>query len=59
MEKGSSLTLDKVRTMLCERFESIDYDQAKEDVTPFISDKSRLDLWSKEFFVEITKGLRA
>ena len=59
LEKGSSLTLDKVRTMLCERFESIDYDQAKEDVTPFISDKSRLDLWSKEFFVEITKGLRA
>ena len=58
LEKGSSLTLDKVRSMLCERFESIDYDQAKEDVTPFISDKSRLDLWSKEFFVEITKGLR-
>lgn len=33
-------------------------EQAKLDVIPFIKDKSKLDLWSAEFFAEITKGLR-
>ena len=31
----------------------------KQDVLPFIKDKSKLDLWSKEFFIEITKQLQA
>lgn len=39
----------------------IDFEQAKldvMDVIPFIKDKTKLDLWSAEFFVDITKGLR-
>ena len=53
------LTIEKLKTMLNERFENINYNQAKEDVLPFIKDKSKLDLWSKEFFIEITKNLQA
>lgn len=45
--------------LLNERFAAIDYKQAKEDVVPFIKDKHRLDIWSVEFFTEITKGLNA
>ena len=36
----------------------MDFAQAKEDVLPFVKDKSKLDLWSKEFFIEITKTLQ-
>lgn len=32
--------------------------QAKLDVMPFIKDKTKLDLWRAEFFVDITKGLK-
>lgn len=45
--------------LLNKRFSQIDYKQAKEDVVPFIKDKNKLDIWSVEFFTEITKGLNA
>ncbi|WP_298059061.1 hypothetical protein [uncultured Catenibacterium sp.] len=43
--------------MLIERFNEIDFEQAKEDVIPFIKDPSVLDIWSKEFFIAITDQL--
>lgn len=52
-----NLTIENLRTLLNERFNNIDFEQAREDVYPFIKDKSKLDLWSKEFFIEITKQL--
>lgn len=50
-------TLDEVKKMLVERFESIDYEQAKQDVEPFIRDTNSLMLWSPDFFRQITNGL--
>ena len=49
---------DEIKKMLCDRFDAIDYKQAKEDVAPFIRDISVLDVWSAEFFKQITKGLK-
>lgn len=48
------MTIDKLKTLLCERFETIDFAEAKNDVSKFISDQRKLDLWSPEFFVSIT-----
>ena len=53
------LTIDNLKALLNERFESLDMEQAKQDVLPFIKDKTKLDLWSKEFFIEITKKLQS
>ncbi len=52
------LTIENLRGLLNERFSNIDFNQAKEDVFPFIRDKSKLDLWCREFFIEITKNLQ-
>ncbi len=52
------LTIDNLKSLLNERFSNMDFAQAKQDVFPFIKDKSKLDLWSKEFFIEITKKLQ-
>lgn len=52
------LTVENLKTLLNERFSNMDFAQAKEDVLPFVKDKSKLDLWSKEFFIEITKTLQ-
>lgn len=52
------LTRESLIEILNERFEEIDYEQAKSDVLPFIKDKAKLDLWSAEFFKDITAGLR-
>lgn len=49
--------LSEIRQMLCDRFESINFSQAKQDVEPFIHDTSVLNIWSADFFKQITEGL--
>lgn len=55
-ESGCSLT--DVKGMLCEKFQNIDYEQAKQDVVPFIRDHTSLALWSADFFMQITELLQ-
>lgn len=47
-----------IKDILYDRFADIDYEQAKEDVLPFIKDSSSLKLWNREFFRQITGGLK-
>ena len=42
--------------ILREKFSKIDYEQAKQDVLPFIKDSNKLEMWSEEFFVNITES---
>ena len=58
IESNFNLTRESLIEILNKRFAEIDFEQAKLDVIPFIKDKIKLDLWSAEFFVDITKGLR-
>ena len=52
------LTLDGLKQLLCERFAEIDFEQAKADVLPFIKDTVILNIWSTDFFQQITGDLR-
>lgn len=47
------VSINDVKRMLKERFEQIDFQQAKSDVEPFIKDAHALDMWTKEFFESI------
>ena len=57
-----SLFAGKIHAVICRgwqsRFDSIDFLQARKDVEPFIRDTSVLDIWSSEFFKQITEGLK-
>ena len=55
IDEDYDLTIDNLKHLLNQRFDNMDFNQAKEDVLPFIKDKSKLDLWSRELFKEITK----
>lgn len=57
MQREDSCTLDDVKRMLDERFETISFAQARQDVEPFIRDTSALDIWSADFFRQITEKL--
>ena len=48
----------KIKRMLCERFDAIDFARARQEVEPFIRDRSSLNLWSTDFFKQITEKLR-
>lgn len=50
-------SLDEIRQMLFKRFDSIDFEQAKNDVEPFIQDSSVLSVWNADFFKQITNDL--
>lgn len=57
IDKETKLDNDDVKRILVDRFNEIDFEAAKNDVVPFIKDTNVLDIWSKEFFVDITTNL--
>ena len=58
-DEGKAFSVDDAKHLLYERFETIDYQQAKADVVPFLKNTASLDMWSADFFKQITEGLRS
>ena len=58
INENYDLTIENLKTFLNKRFENLNFKQAKEDVLPFVKDKSKLDLWNKDFFISITENLK-
>ena len=59
IDEKYDLNIDNLKILLNQKFESLDFNEAKKDVLPFIKDKAKIDLWNKDFFKEITKTLEA
>jgi len=56
--ESDSFSIADAGRLLRERFESIDYSQAKSDVLPFLKDSASLNMWSADFFKQITENLQ-
>ncbi|WP_295092403.1 nucleotidyl transferase AbiEii/AbiGii toxin family protein [Ruminococcus sp.] len=54
----NDFNIDDAKKLLCSRFDTIDFEQAKDDVRPFIKDTGSLDLWCADFFKQITNELK-
>lgn len=52
-----SLNEIKLRDLLGEKITSVDWQQAKDDVAPFLYDLKALDVWSDQFFQDLTSHL--
>jgi len=59
IDEQTNCPLDEIKQRLYERFDTIDFKQAKADVEPFIRDTMMLNIWSADFFKQITDGLQA
>jgi len=57
IEEGVILGEETLKKMLCERFDSIDFNDAKEDVADFLKNRAVLDVWSADYFKQLTEGL--
>ena len=55
--ENDACELEDEKKMLMNKFDTIDYKQAREDVIPFIKDPSKMSLWSADFFQQITENL--
>ncbi len=58
INKNEIFNIEVVKRLLTNKFNEINYDEAKEDVKPFIKNVDDLNLWCKEFFVNITDKLQ-
>ncbi|MEQ1843678.1 MAG: nucleotidyl transferase AbiEii/AbiGii toxin family protein, partial [Verrucomicrobiales bacterium] len=58
-QAGLPLDLARLKDLLRKRFETVDFDQAKDDVRPFVRDPDELALWSREFFDGLTDRIKA
>ena len=47
-----------LREQLKERFANIRFDQAKEDIEPFLKDPREVSLWSQGFFMDLIPLIR-
>ena len=59
IEENHILTLEEVKELLFNKFDSIDFKESKKDVEPFIQDIHTLDIWSASFFKSITNELKS
>ena len=55
IKSGIHLSSEYLRDLLRERFLSINYEQAKQDIMPFIKDPLTVEIWSADFFTAITE----
>ena len=56
-EQINNFDINTIKKLLIEKFEEINYKEAKEDIIPFIKNVDSLNIWSKEFFINITEKL--
>ena len=57
IEKDSKFDIDILKRLLIDKFKNIDYNDAIEDVKPFIKNIDSLKLWNPDFFIKITNKL--
>lgn len=51
------ITIEEVKGLLRKRIQNIDFEQAKQDVLPFIQHPESLDIWSQGYFLELALRL--
>ena len=59
IDEKDALTLEMVKKLLAEKFSSVDYESAKEDVIRFIKDDESLKIWKKELFLSTLEQLES
>jgi hypothetical protein len=52
------LSLTAFKDMLYETIDRLDVDQARRDVAPFVKDQQMLDIWSRDFFLDVVRRIQ-
>lgn len=57
IDENTIVDINYIKKILIDKFNTIDFNESKEDVIPFIKNINNLDLWDKNFFISITEKL--
>jgi len=55
--REEQLDKDRLLQLLREKFSTVDFEWAKQDIRPFIKDPQELALWRSEFFLDIIEAV--
>lgn len=58
IKESEEFNIEKLKELLNKKFQEINYNDAKNDVFPFIKDVDSLKVWNSEFFIHITEKLQ-
>ena len=58
-QQSRELDTAQLRHLLRQRFQQVDFDQAKRDIRPFIRDDAELELWDSAFFQSLVERIEA
>jgi len=56
-EAAAPLTIGNFRRMLAQKIETLDVDRARSEVERFLTDRSSVQVWSKEFFLSVAERI--
>ena len=59
LQSAGALSLPLLKELLHERIEGLDIGGARRDVEPFVTDPRNLEVWSRDFFHQMTDQLVA
>lgn len=54
-QKERAMNLNDLQSLIAERVSQINFEEAKKDIMPFISNTEELSFWSPGFFIQISK----
>ena len=55
LKAKDAFTIEQLKSMLYEKFKQVDFQLAKDDVIEFINDKRKIEIWSSEFFCDVSE----
>jgi hypothetical protein len=55
--KEGSMTKKQFDSLLIQKIQSVSIDRVREDIIRFIPDKRVLDIWSKQYFIDLTEKI--
>lgn len=58
-KENQALNLELLKNLLLEKLDKIDLEQAKTDISLFIKDHNKIELWSKPFFTSVINQITA
>ena len=58
ISETDEFNLNILKEMLYQKFDNLDFEDAKKDVIPFIKDIQSLNLWNKDFFKAISSQIK-
>lgn len=58
IDLNETIDRDQLLLLMHQRIDLLDIEAAKKDIRPFIKDAAELDLWSKDFFLQVIQRLR-